>query len=93
MSDDVFVIPDMLADERFRTNPLVLGEPHLRFYAGAPLVYLRDIRLGSLCILEMRPRLFSPGDKAELRGMADRVVTEIAEQELKALGMTLASRH
>jgi GAF domain-containing protein len=93
MSDDVFVTPDMLADERFRTNSLVLGESHLRFYAGAPLVYLRDIRLGSLCILETRPRIFSPGDKAELREMADRVVIEIAAQELKALGMMLASLH
>jgi len=93
LSDDVFVIPDMLADERFRSNPLVLGQPHLRFYAGAPLVYLRDIRLGSLCILETRPRRFSPGDKAELSEMADRVVTAIATQELKALGTLFASRH
>jgi GAF domain-containing protein len=57
------------------------------------LVFLRDIRLGSLCILETRPRRFSPGDKAELREMADRVVTEIAAQELKALGTMFASRH
>jgi hypothetical protein len=54
---------------------------------------LRDIRLGSLCILETRPRIFSPGDKAELREMADRVVTEIAAQELEALGTMPASRH
>jgi len=85
LSDDVFVINDMLTDERFKTNPLVLGEPHLRFYAGAPLIYQQDIRLGSLCILDVRPRTFSRGDKAELTEMADRVVTEIAAQELGAL--------
>jgi len=85
LSDDVFVIDDMLADERFTGTPLVLGEPHLRFYAGAPLVYEKDIRLGSLCILDIRPHKFSPGGKAELTEMADRVVTEIAAQELGAL--------
>jgi hypothetical protein len=51
------------------------------------------IRLGSLCILETRPRLFSRGDKAELREMADRVAAEMAAQELRALEMMLASRH
>jgi GAF domain-containing protein len=85
LSDDVFVINDMLADERFRDNPLVLGEPHLRFYAGAPLIYQKDIRLGSLCILDIRPHMFSRGDRAELTEMADRVVTEIAAQELGVL--------
>jgi GAF domain-containing protein len=85
LSDDVFIIPDMLADERFKDNPLVSGEPHLRFYAGAPLVYQKGIRLGSLCILDVRPHTFSRGDKAELKEMADRVVTDIATQELKTL--------
>jgi GAF domain-containing protein len=85
LSDRVLTIPDMLVDEQFRHNPLVVGEPYLRFYAGAPLRYLEDIRLGSLCILDMKPRTFSPGDKAELEEMADRVVAAIAAQELKAL--------
>jgi GAF domain-containing protein len=87
LGDDVFVIPDMLADERFKTNPLVLGEPRLRFYAGAPLVYLREIRLGSLCVLDTKPRTFSRGDRAELMEMADRAVAEIAAHELKALSL------
>ena len=59
LSDDVFVINDMLIDERFKDNPLVTGEPYLRFYAGAPLTYLKNIRLGSLCLLATKPHTFS----------------------------------
>jgi GAF domain-containing protein len=85
LSDNVFVIPDMLADARFRNNPWVSGEPHLRFYAGAPLTYRQNIRLGSLCVMDTRARQFSRGDKAELLEMGDRVVTEIASQVLDHL--------
>ncbi len=85
LSDDVFVINDMLADERFKDNPLVTGEPYLRFYAGAPLTYLKNIRLGSLCLLDTKPHTFSRGDKAELLAMAEQVVSKIAWQELDAL--------
>jgi GAF domain-containing protein len=85
LSDDVFVINDMLIDERFKDNPLVTGEPYLRFYAGAPLTYLKNIRLGSLCLLDTKPHTFSRGDKAELLEMADRVVSQVAWQELNTL--------
>jgi hypothetical protein len=85
LSDEVFVIPDMRADERFRCNPWVTDEPHARFYAGAPLIYQENVRLGSLCVLDTQPRTFSRGDKAELREMADRVVTAMATQELTIL--------
>ncbi|MGF9764222.1 GAF domain-containing protein [Microvirga sp. 0TCS3.31] len=84
LSNAVFIINDMLVDERFKDNPLVTGEPYLRFYAGAPLVYLKDIRLGSLCLLDTKPRTFSLGDKAELNEMADRVVAQIMSRELAA---------
>jgi GAF domain-containing protein len=93
LSDDVFVISDMLADERFKDNPLVTGEPHLRFYAGAPLTYLKNMRLGSLCLLDTKSRTFSRGDKAELLEMADRVVAQIASQELNALNPLTHSYH
>ncbi len=85
LSDDVFVIADALADERFRNNPSVTGEPHVRFYAGAPLIYMENIRLGALCLLDTRPRDFSRGDKAELQLFAERVVSEIAARELAPL--------
>jgi GAF domain-containing protein len=76
-SDAVLVVPDAREDARFTANPLVTGEPFVRFYAGAPLIYLRKIRLGALCLLDTRPRQFSRGDRAELAAMAEEVVGEI----------------
>jgi GAF domain-containing protein len=84
-TDDVFVVPDLLTDPRFASNPLVAGGSRFRFYAGAPLVYLREIRLGSLCLLDTRPRDFSPGDRAELAELADQAVSVIARQEFGRL--------
>jgi GAF domain-containing protein len=85
LSDEVFVIPDMSADERFQRNLWVTDEPHPRFYAGAPLIYQENVRLGSLCVLDTQPRSFSRGDKAELREMADRAVSAMATQEIEVL--------
>lgn len=85
LSDEIFVVPDALSDPRFANNPLVTGEPHIRFYAGAPLIYLKEIRLGALCLLDHRPRQFSLGDRAELAELADLVVSEIASREFAAL--------
>lgn len=78
LSDKVFVVPDAKKDPIFENNPLVTGPPFVRFYAGAPLVFERDTRLGALCLLNPEPREFSPGDRAELQEMADRVVSIIA---------------
>ncbi len=78
-SDDVFVVPDLSLDPRFEANPLVKGLPFLRFYAGAPLTYLRGVRLGALCLLDVHPRELSSGDRAELAQMADEVVAVIVE--------------
>jgi GAF domain-containing protein len=84
LADEVFVVSDALDDERFRNNPLVTGAPYIRFYAGAPLIFLKNIRLGALCILDTKPRAFSRGDKAELQLFAERAVQEIAAQELQS---------
>jgi GAF domain-containing protein len=53
---DLFVIPDALEDPRFATNPLVLGDPHTRFYAGAALVSPEGLPLGTLCVFDTAPR-------------------------------------
>lgn len=76
LQDAPLIVPDTLRDDRFKTNALVLGEPRLRFYAGAPLFYGDRIRLGTLCILDTRPRVESC-DTTELTRLADRVSGEL----------------
>lgn len=73
LSDDVLVVLDATKDDRFRDNPLTTGEAHIRFYAGAPLIYMNDIRLGAFCVVDTAPRdVFTLGDQAELVEYAER---------------------
>lgn len=62
----LLVIRDALADERFRQNPFVVGEPHIRFYAGAPLRSPEGHALGTICVIDRRPREFGPADMESL---------------------------
>ncbi|PSF05106.1 histidine kinase [Marinobacter fuscus] len=77
-----FVVPDALADACFADNPLVTGEPHIRFYAGAPLQDRAGFRVGTLCIIDKRPRTLSPDDLDNLRDLADVLEREFQLQEL-----------
>ena len=56
LGDDLFVIPDATRDPRFAANALVTGAPHIRFYAGAPLVGDDGVPLGALCVIDTQPR-------------------------------------
>ena len=75
LSDAVMVVEDATRDERFAANPLVTGEPHIRFYAGAPLVLAPGIHLGSLCVIDRIPRTFSAEQQDQLRSLAEIAVT------------------
>ncbi len=71
---EVTVVENTTLDARFADNPLVTGEPGLRFYAGAPLVTPEGFALGSLCVLDFVPRTFSPEEQATLADLAATVM-------------------
>ncbi|WP_198170441.1 PAS domain S-box protein [Deinococcus arboris] len=76
--DGVLVVPDARQDPRFVDNPLVTGELHIRFYAGAPLVTPDGQKLGTLCILDQQPRApLTPDECQMLQHLADSVVSEL----------------
>ncbi|CAO4139563.1 Diguanylate cyclase/phosphodiesterase with PAS/PAC and GAF sensor(S) [Methylorubrum thiocyanatum] len=77
LADDVLVVEDALQDERFSANPLVTGEPHIRFYAGAPLVLRTGIHLGSLCLIDRVPRSFSAEQQERLRDLTEIVAAQL----------------
>lgn len=76
-SDDVLVIADAELDIRTAQNPLVTGQPHIRFYAGAPLVTPEKARLGSLCIIDRQPRRLDERQTAILKSLAGLVMKEM----------------
>lgn len=78
------VVEDASEDDRFAANPLVTGDPNIRFYAGQPLQAPGGHRVGALCILDSRPRELSPTDRALLADVALWVEKEMAiEEELE----------
>lgn len=74
---DVMVVEDATKDARFAGNPLVTGEPHIRFYAGAPLLLASGYALGSLCIIDRIPRQFSPAQQEQLKDLAALAIAQI----------------
>jgi GAF domain-containing protein len=66
---DLFIVPDTMQDARFRENPLVTGEPHVRFYAGAPLINEDGFALGTLCVLDNQPRQLDEEQKEAVNAL------------------------
>ena len=79
LSDETFVVPDTLDDPRFAENPLVVRPPRIRFYAGQPLHTSDGHRVGTLCVMDHRPRELAAVDLEALRDLA-----VLAEGELRA---------
>jgi phosphoribosyl 1,2-cyclic phosphodiesterase len=86
LGDDVFVVTDALRDERFADNPYVARDPRLRFYAGVPLSTADGYRLGTLCIMDHRPRLLNEPQIERLRDLGRMVEAELAATGIDATG-------
>jgi len=80
LGDEVFLVPNALNDKRFFDNPSVTGEPNIRFYAGCPLSSLDGSKLGTLCIIDDKPRIFTLDEITALKDLA-----AMAEQEIMAI--------
>ena len=84
LDDATLYVPDALRDERFVNNPLVIGKPNIRFYAGAPLHSPDGERVGTLCVIDFYPREFYQDELRTLRDLADCVENELARTRLSS---------
>jgi len=78
---DILLIADALEDPRFHDNPLVTGPPHIRFYAGAPLVLRGGLAIGTLCLIDTVPRTLDTVELAILASLRDLVVLALTSEK------------
>jgi PAS domain S-box-containing protein len=86
----LFVVPDALADKRFARNPLVTGEPGVRFYAGVPLVTSEGHALGTLCVIDFVPRALDADQERALAVLAHHASSQL-ELRLKTRSLAEAN--
>lgn len=78
------MVEDARLDPRFADNPLVTGDPLIRFYAGAPLILPEGLTVGTLCVIDTVPRTFSRIDQSILSALRDVVVEELVRQAVES---------
>jgi signal transduction histidine kinase len=92
-----FIVEDSSKDERFADNPMVTGDPNVRFYVGAPLVTSESLAIGTLCVIDHEPRKLNEAQLTALRSLADQVIAQLEfrkkVQELEQLKMALLEKN
>ena len=96
-SDQLFEVDDTLADVRFADNPLVTGPPHIRFYAGQPLMTAEGVAIGTLCVIGNEPNHLLDSQRIALKVLAQSVVRLLdlraAVQRERQLNLDLIAQH
>ncbi|MGY3886238.1 sensor domain-containing diguanylate cyclase [Aeromonas aquatica] len=85
LGEEIFVVEDAARDPRFADNPLVLGAPHIRFYAGSPLHIAGGYKVGTLCLIDRQPRQLDARERSLLTDLAGMVEHELAAIQLAIL--------
>jgi diguanylate cyclase (GGDEF)-like protein len=87
----LMVVSDARQDERFVDNPLVVGDPEIRFYAGASLINPEGAALGALCVIDRKPRIITGDQRLALRRLADTAMTTLELRRATRRAQTQAS--
>jgi adenylate cyclase len=85
LQDTILLVPDARLDARFANNPMVIGAPYVRFYAGRPLKADEGLNVGSLCLMDAKPRILNHSEQELLNELAGLV-----EHEFRLLGVVQA---
>lgn len=89
---DVLEVPDAQADPRFADNPLVRGAPDIRFYAASPLVTPDGFAIGTVCVLDRRPRQLDDDQRAALAALAHQAMAQIELRQQMVITRRLEER-
>ena len=84
LQDKPFIVRDATKDRRFAGSALVTGEPHIRFYAGIPLINPEGLALGTLCVVDHQPRRLSIAQHKALQALSRQVMALLESRRVSA---------